>query len=341
MASRSLIASLFEKQFRYVLKPQPFYSFTNEQWRPQTETSPAVQQGPPLESIRVLTWNIDFMASHPRERMSVAIQYLGGLIASLPASTAVAVLLQEMVETEPRGPQLERPDDAKDISMLLDADWVRKRFYISDTDMSTARAHYGQVTLLDKRLSVAQVSRLPFVSEYGREAVIVDVRLSSASSCILRICNVHLDSLNGPLRPVQWAGLGKQLQDEEQGVVASIVAGDCNATRPRDRAAPEQNGFKDAYLELGGVEGDEAGATWGFQSRHWQRFGRSRLDKIVFCGKLQVKTLDRIGVGVKVEDEQAVREMAEEALPFVTDHYGLMAEFTVEDSLMTIMTEGA
>jgi tyrosyl-DNA phosphodiesterase 2 len=115
------------------------------------------------------------------------------------------------------------------------------------------------------------------------------------------------------------------------------VAGDCNANQPRDQTEPQNNGFRDAYLELGGTEGDEDGMTWGFQSLNWKRFGRSRMDKIGFWGEVEVKSLERIGVGVEVEDEGAREQLIEEGeLPFVTDHYGLMGHFNIDNHLVTI-----
>lgn len=49
--------------------------------------------------------------------------------------------------------------------------------------------------------------------------------------------------------------VAKHLQDVDAGIAASILAGDCNATQPRDRTGPQDNGFIGAYLELGGLEG--------------------------------------------------------------------------------------
>lgn len=40
---------------------------------------------------------------------------------------------------------------------------------------------------------------------------------------------------------------------------AGVFAGDMNANKPLDRTLPQENGFKDAYLELGGKEDAEEG----------------------------------------------------------------------------------
>lgn len=167
---------------------------------------------------------------------------------------------------------------------------------------------------------------------------------------ILRLCTVHLESLAGwpPLRYVQWRACARHLQgwkDEEDkdeddgargGVVAAVLAGDCNAIQEYDEALPRANGLRDAYLDLGGAEGDPGGWTWGPQSRDRSRFPAKRMDKVCFSCRdeeLRVKGLRRIGVGVRVEDEEALGELKQKGfLGVFTDHYGLMADFELGES---------
>jgi tyrosyl-DNA phosphodiesterase 2 len=272
------------------------------------------------------------MASRPQARMAGALNHLEELLSSIPAASAVVVFLQEMQEH--RGQLQNFQDHARDIKQLCESPWVRQGFNLTDISTKNWDASYGQVTLVDRRLSITQVARLKFVSEYQRDAVLVDIPIASQQGKILRLSNVHLDSASGTMRPVQWKGIEKHLQDHEAGVAASILAGDCNANQPRDKTEPQNNGFKDAYLELGGVEGEDEGATWGFQSTFWKRWGRQRLDKVVYWGDVTAKSLERIGVGVKLEDKSLVKELAKnDELPFVTDHYGLMSELSVKDGL--------
>lgn len=135
------------------------------------------------------------------------------------------------------------------------------------------------------------------------------------------------------MRPVQWKAIRRHLQSHENNVVASILAGDCNANQPRDRTEPQENGFKDAYLELGGREGSEEGATWGFQSADGNRWGKQRLDKIVYWGDIIAKSLERIGVNIVVDDEHVARELEGEGeLSFVTDHYGLIGKLIIGEA---------
>jgi hypothetical protein len=118
------------------------------------------------------------------------------------------------------------------------------------------------------------------------------------------------------------------------------LAGDFNVTQPRDLTEPQSNGFRNAYLNLGGVEGVEEGATWGFQNVDWKRWGRKRLDKEVFWGKLAVRSLRRVGVSVEVADGAVKKKLAEDdELPYVTDHYDLMGKIEVEDGIEVCTSE--
>lgn len=89
--------------------------------------------------------------------------------------------------------------------------------------------------------------------------------------------------------------------------------------------------MKDAYLEGGGQEDSHAGYTWGYQSyaELREKFGCSRLDKVLYCGKCEVKGLERIGIGVRVEESKRMKMRSFGALEFVTDHYGLMGDVVV------------
>lgn len=338
MVSKSMLGSLLKKQLSYTPEPQPYYTFHEESWQASTEgVSPASTDATPaVTSLHLITWNIDFMASHPNARMTSAVNYLEKVVENLPPSSAVVIFLQEMMESQNYGPY-----EAKDLSQLANASWVQRKFRMTDIQSNRWESPYGQATLVDRRLAVDSVKRLHFVSEYQRDALFVDVQLDSTSSGekqkLLRLCNVHLDSSYGTMRPVQWRALAKHLQNEDEGVVASILAGDCNANQPRDKTEVQENGFKDAYLELGGVEGDEEGATWGFQSFSGGKWGQQRFDKEVFWGKVEVRMLERIGIGVQIEDEAAKREMENQGeMTFVTDHYGLLGVFELVDGLKIV-----
>ena len=335
MFSKGMQERLLDKQLSFTIRRQHLYTFDNSThtWNVLTDgTDPDISTSD-LSSLVVLSWNIDFMAPEPRARMASALNHLEHLISEIPSSSAVVILLQEMME-DARQHSL---DSATDLSQIAQAPWVQSSFNVTDLDGSRWNARYGQVTLIDRRLKIKEVSRLPFVSEFQRDALLVDIHLKpllhdgDEIDRVMRICNVHLDSMAGSMRPIQWKGIAQHLQDPSANLVASILAGDCNSNRPRDWTEPQNNGFKDSYLELGGTEDDETGSTWGFQSRGWERWGRKRMDKQVYWGETRVRTLQRIGVGVEVEDIVARGALeSQEELTYVTDHYGLMGVYDVE-----------
>lgn len=364
--SPSLVARLTQKQLgEYTPKPQPYFSFSGSRWqraRPpaaQEESPPphAANEGARISGLRLLTWNIDFMAPFPQARMASALSHLQALVEGTPASTAVVVCLQELRQDMPIDfDRLEKsfdPQIADDLRQIASAAWVQDRFLVSDLTTEHWRCGYNSVTLVDRRLGIASVARLPFVSEYNREALLVDIAVKSSRGqaggeaegghpAILRLCNVHLDSMAGkpPMRPIQWKACAKYLQDEAEGVLSGILAGDCNANQDYDLTLPGENRFRDAYLEMGGKEDDPEGHTWGPQSKK-TRFSHKRMDKVCFWQQdrsegqplLELKSLEKIGVGVKVEDVSVSERLAEEGwADFVTDHYGLMADFEVGDA---------
>lgn len=327
MVSQAMLKPLLEKQLSFEPEEQIFYTFQDEAWLSSLNSVTQDTCIQKLTSLVLISWNIDFMAPEPQARMASALNYLEKMVSTIPSSSAVVIFFQEMTQ------ELSSLDRANDLNQIAAASWVRTRFNTTDLNTSGWDSRYGQITLVDRRLDIHAVSRLHLVSEFQRDALFVDVRLNPAipgSERLLRLCNVHLDSLAGELRPVQWKGIARHLQDGGAGIIASILAGDCNANRPRDTLEPQNNGFKDAFLELGGVENDEQGATWGFQSIGWERWGRKRLDKQVFWGDIEVSALEKIGVGVEVEDVLARRNLEKEGkLTFVTDHYGLMGVYEV------------
>jgi tyrosyl-DNA phosphodiesterase 2 len=301
-------------------KTQPVYAFNSTTWNtakfgPVVKKDAANSKVVSMDSFRLLTWNIDVLTEFGEERMASALEYLGQMIAEIPASQLIVVLLQEM--------------SVSDLLQIQNTPWVQSRFHITDLDAKYWQSDlYGTTTLIDKRFTIARVFRTPFPSNFQRDGFFVDVRLTDSDK-VLRLCNVHLESLiaDPPIRPGQLEQAAKYMHDDT--VHAAVLAGDCNAIQPFDRTLHSENRLNDAYLELGGQEDTEEGCTWGQQVPESlrQRFGLSRMDKVLFCGDATVKSLERIGVGVKVENGDVRKAMVEAGMvEYVTDHLGLMAE---------------
>jgi hypothetical protein len=203
---------------------------------------------------------------------------------------------------------------------------------------------YGTTTLIDRRLGTENIFRVPFESKFGRDALFMDLALQNGK--VLRICNVHLESLtsNPPMRPGQMGRVAGYLHDEtsgvRKGVHAGIVVGDMNAIEPFDRSLHTENRLRDAYLELGGKEDMEEGYTWGQNSsvETQEKYGGCRMDKVLYCGGVEVVLMERIGEGVIVEDEAVREEMQKKGLTgFVSDHLGLMVEMRLMGTSLSIL----
>lgn len=106
-----------------------------------------------------------------------------------------------------------------------------------------------------------------------------------------------------------------------------VLAGNMNSIRASDDRIAGDNNLRDAYLVLGGTEGDSKGCTWGYQrtSDKHEIFRPGRLDKVLYRGGLVARALTRIGVGVVMESEEIRSSMrARDVELWATDHYGLV-----------------
>lgn len=164
----------------------------------------------------------------------------------------------------------------------------------------------------------------------GRDGLYVDIR---DKLTVIRLWNTHLESLvaHPRLRPGQVELASQYLHGRFMD--AGMIAGDFNAIEEFDRTLHVEHGLKDAYLENGGVDDHEGGYTLGMQcGESGRRYGFSRMDKILFCGKIPVKSLERFGAGISInigEEEEAVEIEGGDrdgTTQFVTDHLGLMAD---------------
>ena len=160
----------------------------------------------------------------------------------------------------------------------------------------------------------------------GRDALFVDLK-NWKTPTTSRICNTHLESLRAdpPLRPAQLSLASRYLKDPT--VSGGIVAGDFNAIQDFDLMLHTNDGLRDAHLEAGREEAAEEGWTWGMQSMYGQgeRYGCKRMDKILFSGELEVRRLERFGMGVQIDGMEGGPPI------YVTDHLGLMADVVMAE----------
>lgn len=183
-------------------------------------------------------------------------------------------------------------------------------------------------------MSIVRVFRVHYErTDQERDALCIDVQVTDGR--ILRVCSTHLESLvaDPPLRPSQLATAAKWMHEADAG----ILGGDLNAIQPFDKTLHSENGLKDAYLQMGGKEDDEAGMTWGQMAatRERDRFGLSRMDKFLYCGNVEVDHFETFGMDVVVENDDVAESMIANGgieKAWVTDHLGIRADFRIESA---------
>lgn len=306
---------------------QSYYSFSPGStggWKEVDPTrSTSAPGGQSLKSLALYSWNIDFMLPFADSRMMRAVDCLATLINQQHGEVATVIYLQECVET--------------DLVLLAAHPWIRATFHLTDLDISSWQSgYYGTVTLIDRRLSVTSCFRVHYAqSRMERDAFFVDIRMGQNNERIIRLCNTHLESLalEPPMRPPQMALAAKYMRHEN--VHGAAAAGDFNAIQDFDRHLHSDNDLKDAYLELGGKEDSDDGYTWGQQASTKLRnqFGYSRMDKVYFCGGLNLKNFRRFGADIFVEAEDERKHIVDLGFDrsWITDHLGVMARFEIAD----------
>ncbi|KAF2707849.1 hypothetical protein K504DRAFT_458334 [Pleomassaria siparia CBS 279.74] len=313
----------------YESRPQSYWTHDRTKWSeildaPASLPASSGAGSMNASTIRLISWNIDILVPFVEERMSAALLHLKDIVTSTPSETPIVVFLQEMGQS--------------DLQQIRESAWIQQRFYITEFDHHNWPSPlYGTQMLVDRRLRIENVFRLPFVSKFDRDGLFVDIGLSGNNSDkVLRLCNVHLESLvaDPPVRPMQLQTAANHLKDNQ--VAGALLAGDLNAIQPFDRTLHLENHLKDAFLELGGVEDSDDGYTWGYQSGQAARekFGCTRMDKILFRGDLTATKFERIGIAVMVAEDKREEIKKVGRLEWVTDHYGVMGDFELEDWML-------
>jgi len=257
-------------------------------------------------TLRLLTWNVDFLTENASERLGAALGHIQRDVFRCRAGEGpepCCILLQEV--------------HIEAFHVILDNEWVRQHFAIAPVspDKWPPHAEYGNVTLVSRTIPISEVWSLEFESSaMSRNALLVDLKLSESDSdsrvVTLRVANTHLESLSlgEKVRPVQMGLIAKLLK--EKGIDGGIVGGDMNAIGASDAGIARSVGLVDSWK---GREEDEEGYTWGYQTS--EEYPPGRLDKILFTPgrRIEVEEPKMIGVGVTTVDDI-----------WVSDHYGLI-----------------
>ncbi|CAA7260906.1 unnamed protein product [Cyclocybe aegerita] len=207
-------------------------------WVPRTPTTHPLIDPVPVNSLAVATWNVNFMPAYERSRLRAALDHLQTLIS--PLAVPCMVLIQEM--------------HFNCFSALLQHPWVREQYDLTDVSPRTWEnfgSNYGTVTLVPRAWAGNTVSvfRTKFKgSRMSREALFVDLVVPVEDTGalvqpeepepepkIIRIANVHLESLRGqgdPARIRQLKSVAAFLSAPK--IYAGLVGGDMNPIAPTD-----------------------------------------------------------------------------------------------------------
>ncbi|OAL44038.1 hypothetical protein IQ07DRAFT_605216 [Pyrenochaeta sp. DS3sAY3a] len=299
------ISRLLEYQERLRPLPQPYYTFSAGSWvavEPAAFPEPAYLE-PTIKDVYVLTWCVDGEEDLAAVQMAAVLAELERTVAFLPDSAAVVIHLQELEQTAQEWVEGTSRDD-QNLSDVLQAEWVRKRFNVTDVDTERWDMHFllrGSVTLIDRRLAVESVSRLPLVKgSNATEVILVSVQVDiedGLGSEVMTFANVVLEQQLELQHEAHWTILQNQLRGEDMdgrsthmGSAAAIVAGVCGMTEDRGYEFPYQNLFKDVYIKLGKERGAKEGITWPREG--------CRMDKQAYFGDLKATELKRMGVNL-------------------------------------------
>lgn len=288
--------------------------------RPSSSSRPAEAPAVRKQTLTLTTWNVQ--ASHwssmPEERCDLIIDH----ILNGPKSPDV-IHLQEVA--------------SRVRQFLLNDARIRSRFLATDAedDTSFKGVPFATMTLLSttrfrsplsaeekgkdeggSQLVLDSVFRTQLPSRFERDALCVNIASPAAPGTLLRLLNVHLDSLDSQFRRVlQMHVLAGLLR--EPGCGSGIIAGDFNALTADDHALVDKHGLVDAWVALHGSTGEaDGGATWGVGVELEDGSRPGRLDKVVMLG-LQPVEIEVLRPGF-VEPHRRW-----------SDHCGLRCTFTV------------
>ncbi|KAF4344590.1 endonuclease exonuclease phosphatase family [Fusarium beomiforme] len=306
---------------------QPCYQWSSNanEWQPHQASEQMTNKFNATKLV-VYSWNIDFMLPHGDSRMNSALKHLEELsrLHRSDDKTAVVINIQECTPS--------------DLKLIGEKNWIRDSFYRTDVDTANwASGAYGTTTLIDRRLQVLSCFRVHYsATQMERDALFIDATTSGQK---LRLCNTHLESLalEPPHRPAQMQLIASSMHAKD--ISGAIVTGDFNAIQPFDKTLHTDNDLQDAYLQLGGQEGDgrddNGGYTWGQQAlpELRQLYGCSRMDKVFFCGDgLRLLEFESFGGGVEPEEEDVRKDLVSLGFekPWITDHLGVTAIFEIK-----------
>ena len=236
------------------------------------------------QTLSLTSWNIQTSHSKPIERSELILDH----IFKAPKFPDI-ILLQEVT------PKVRQS--------LLSNPRVRSSFVTTDAEDDTffKKVPFATMTLLSnkrfgspllaeedeaeaeggpKMIRLDSVFRTELPSRYNRDVLCVNIAAPAAPGTVLRLLNVHLDSLDAQfIRMLQMHVLTGLMR--EPGCSGAIIAGDLNAIYPDDYTFVDKNELADAWVARHEPDG---GATWGVGVELGDGLRPGGLDKAVMLG---------------------------------------------------------
>lgn len=307
--ARKLFASSASDHYG-TIRELPVNAFSPEDARWTTEyEKPSLS----VAGIKIVSWNVDFMAVDAAGRASCILDHLETAVLTDDSQPAI-ILLQEL--------------EGESFETLVANRWVREHFAVVPPNPGYWSGRYGLATLVSRHIRIEKAQMLQFSqTRMGRAALFVDVSLqmadtsakdgdaqSESASRAIRIANTHLESLGDGehARQVQLSAIADMLR--QSGIHAGVVGGDMNMVLPADQGIHDAVGLLDA-----GTDGPTAN-TWGYQSK--RRYQGKRLDRVFYtpASGLVVEPVEVVGKGLQTERGQ-----------WVSDHYALQTTIALGD----------
>ncbi|KAG8983091.1 hypothetical protein FRB90_006312 [Tulasnella sp. 427] len=162
----------------------------------------------------------------------------------------------------------------------------------------------------DARMMLHSAFRMTLPSRYERDALCVNFHDPATPGNVVRLLNVHLDSLDAYFRRAFQVNLLNGVL-REGGCSGGVIAGDFNAIERDDRTLVEKHALVDAWVKLHGQTTGRDGATWGVGVELDNGLKPGRLDKVAMLGlepvDIEVLQPGRIDDGTPWSDHCGLR----------------------------------
>jgi len=277
--------------------------------RPSSHPADAIGK----QRLSLTSWNIQASQSGPVARSKLILDHIlkGPKFSDIILLQKVTSGVRQSLLNDPRVHTGFLTTDAEDDTSFKGLPFA--------TMTLLSRKRFGSPLLAEEgegggKLMLDSVFRMELPSRYRRDALCVDISAPAAPGSVLRLLNVHLDSLDSHFRRyVQMRVLADVLREPRSS--GGIIAGDFNAILPEDHRLVDEHELLDAWVALHGSTRPD-GATWGVG--------------VGLKGGLKAGRLDKVAMlGLKPDEIEVLQPGLIEADRPWSDHCGLRCTFTI------------